>query len=93
MKTAVAQTSIEHYKKPETQEQFETDTQKVLRAIRVMGNACISEIAYYLRMDKSSVSGRLNELKAAGKVVEADKRRSKITGVKSECWRTETLFD
>jgi hypothetical protein len=47
-------------------------------------------------MERSSVSGRLNELKDAGVVVFVCKAKSKTTGIMSEFWRIkqfqESLF-
>lgn len=92
MRTCVAETSIQCYRSQD----FGNQAKEVLTAIKVMGEACISDIAAYLNIERSSVAGRLNELKKAGVVIFVGKRKSERTGVMSEFWRArefqETLF-
>jgi len=44
---------------------------------------CISEVAYVLNEQKSSVSPRLNEMRAYGWIRKAGERPSNITGITS----------
>ena len=92
MKTCVAETSIQAYHSQD----FGNQAKEVLTAIKVMGDACISDIAAYLNIERSSVAGRLNELKKANVVVFVGKRKSERTGITCEFWRARefqtTLF-
>jgi DNA-binding MarR family transcriptional regulator len=61
MKTAVTQTSIDAYYSINLTEQ----QKEVLTAIRVLGETCIADVATYLGWERSTVSGRMNDLKKA----------------------------
>jgi len=47
----------------------------------------ISEVAYSLSMEKSTISARMNAMKKTGKLEFAGKRKSRITNVLVETWR------
>ena len=47
----------------------------------------ISEVAYSLHMEKSTVSARMNMMKKLKKLEFAGKRKSRITNVLVETWR------
>jgi len=91
MKTAVTKTSIDAYR------QVDGRCVEVVRsALQLLGQSCIADLADYLGWDKSSVSGRLNDLKKAGEIVFVAKKPSRATGKVSEFWRVkqfnENLF-
>ena len=92
MKTKVAQTSIDAYHQLNLTDQ----QQEVLTAIKVLGESCIADVAAYLGWEKSTVGGRMNELKKADTLTFVGKRKSETTGITSEFWRAkffkETLF-
>ena len=60
----------------------------VLQALRVLGESCIADIAETLGWQRSTVSGRMNELKGVGKIVFVGKRKSHTTNILSEFWRS-----
>ncbi len=63
------------------QECFSTLRERIYRWIKDhKGDWSIGEVANVLRLDKSTVSGRINELLAAGALVEAPHRKDHITG-------------
>lgn len=68
----------------------------VFTAMVNLEESCIADIAAYLRWEKSTVAGRLNELKKMELVVKIGKRKSDTTGITSEFWRIrevkQTLF-
>ena len=87
----VTQTSIEAYYKLNL-----TSQQKaIMEVLAWRGPSCIADVAKILGWDKSTVSGRMNELKGVA-IVMAGKQPSKSTGIMSEHWkireRQETLF-
>jgi len=91
MKTAVTKTSIDSY----NGQNFDTERDRVFNAIWFLREACIADIAKFTGIDKSAVSGRLNELKKGDnpKVEHAGKKKSKATGIMADHWRVkETLF-
>lgn len=57
---------------------------EVLRAIRELKEpSTCREIANHLKMEASTISARINELKEQGVLLEAGKRKDKITNVTS----------
>ena len=94
MKTAVTETSINAYRQLCLSEQ----QAEVLTAIKVLGESCIADVAAYLGWQRSTVSARMNELKATEPpaIIEVHKRKSKTTQILSEFWKValfkETLF-
>lgn len=91
MKTAVSQTSIDAYYNINLNQQQQT----ILHTLRITGESCIADIAANLKWERSTVSGRLNELKKCGLVQFVEKRKSLSTGIKSEFYKVrnqETLF-
>lgn len=92
MKTAVRQTSIDCYHGINLNEQQKV----ILDAIEFFSESCIADVAAYLNWERSTVSGRMNDLKKLGLLIVVDKRKSKTTGIMSEFCRIknfqETLF-
>ena len=90
MKTAVRQTSIDHYHTTD----FTAQQADILAALRYRGPSCRNEIADYLGMATATVSARVNELVRTGQVVVAEeKRASRVTGVTSEVVYTKEFDD
>ena len=92
MRTLVRQTSIEAYRQlPLTDQQ-----QDIILVLRTLGKSCIADIAEQMKMQRSTVAGRMNELKKIGAIEFVDKKRSLTTGIMSEFWKIkefkETLF-
>ncbi len=58
----------------------------VLQAIIALGAATNSELSSYLGWPINTVTPRVFELRAFGKVVEAGKRRCKVTGRTAYQW-------
>ncbi|MEI0537962.1 HTH domain-containing protein [Brachyspira pulli] len=57
---------------------------QILRAIRELKEPpTCREIANYLKMEASTISARINELKGQGVLIEAGKRKCKITNITS----------
>uniref|UniRef100_UPI003F4C57BB winged helix-turn-helix domain-containing protein n=1 Tax=Brachyspira catarrhinii TaxID=2528966 RepID=UPI003F4C57BB len=57
---------------------------QILRAIRELKEpSTCREIANHLKMEASTISARINELKKEGVLIEAGKRKCKITNIKS----------
>lgn len=57
---------------------------QILRAIRELKEpSTCREIANHLKMEASTISARINELKEQGVLLEAGKRKDKITNVTS----------
>lgn len=57
---------------------------QILRAIRELKeSSTCREIANHLKMEASTISARINELKKEGVLIEAGKRKCKITNITS----------
>lgn len=84
---AVTQTSMDAYQALDLQKQ-ETD---VLRAIAELGETCIADLAAYLNMERSTVSGRLNGLKKKKAVVYVGDKKSSRTGITAEHYRVRNF--
>ena len=80
----VRQTSKAAYENLATTNQM----QDVLQALRVLGESCIADIAESLDWQRSTVSGRLNDLKKLGRIRFVGKRKSHTTNITSEFWRS-----
>ncbi|ASJ21751.1 winged helix DNA-binding protein [Brachyspira hampsonii] len=82
-KKKVRETSIDCYNT--TVKDMKANLYKeVLRAIRELKEpSTCREIANYLKMEASTISARINELKEQGVLLEAGKRKDKITNVTS----------
>ena len=97
MKTAVRETSREHYLSEDFGAQQPKQQQQVIDAIYNLGSACIADVAQYLNLDRSTVAARFHELKpltdqnpnGLGLIEFVEKRKSKTTGVVSEHWRVK----
>jgi len=85
MKTAVRQTSIDAYHGHD----FTTQQKQVLQAIKALHETCIADVAAFLGWERSTVSGRMNDLKKADAIVCVGKRKSRKTGINSEHWRAK----
>lgn len=82
MRTAVRQTSIDAYHDHARAGRAAGQREKILNFIeRASGNWSIGEIASALKMEKSTVSARLNELLAAKELEERPKRKDRLSGV------------
>ena len=79
MRTAVAPTSIDAYHSRDRRNVGKLQCDRIAEYVASVGNATIAEIAKALGMEKSSVSGRRNELIAAGRLVLAGERKCSIT--------------
>lgn len=86
MKTAVTETSIDAYHGLN----LSCQQREVVAALRTLGESCIADIAAHLGWQKSTVAGRMNELKARGQIVFVGKRKSGMTGIASEFWKIKT---
>lgn len=90
--TAVTQTSIEAYYQVNLNEQ----ERRIVVVFAKIGESCIADIATRCGWQRSTVSGRMNELKKKGVIVFCGKRRSNTTQVMSEFWKLRekepTLF-
>jgi len=85
MKTAMTQTSLDAYRSLSLNEQ----QKEVLIVIKICGASCIADVAAYLYWERSTVSGRMNDLKKLGAIIFVGKRKSKQTGVMSEFYRAK----
>ena len=83
MKTHVTETSINAFHGQDLSGQ----RLEVFKAIQSLSEACISDIAAYLNIERSSVAARLNELKKCDAIVYVEKRKSSRTGIMSEVYR------
>jgi len=82
MKTQMRQTSIDTYHDLDLNNQ----QREVLAALKRSGCSCIADLAARMGWQRSTVSGRMNDLKKAGLLVYAGKFKSKATGITSEFW-------
>lgn len=89
---SVRQTSIDCYHDLDLNHQ----QKMIMEVFEILGESCISDIAEYLSWERSTVSGRMNDLKKLGLLTFVGKRKSGATGIKSEFYRLksfkETLF-
>lgn len=88
----VEETSKQAYKKISEDGTKQTQKQKVRNGLEAMGGeATISELSKeaLADMEKSSISGRLNDLKDDGLIQDFpdQKRKDKYTGIRSKPWR------
>ena len=79
MRTAVTDTSIDAYHSSDRRNVGKLQCDRIAEYVASVGNATIAEIAKALGMEKSSVSGRRNELIAAGRLVLAGERKCTVT--------------
>lgn len=84
----VAQTSIDAY--AEMTEELNRLQSEVWLAIVLLEEACISDIAAYLNIDRSTVSGRTNYLHENGYIVFTCKKKSHRTNINSDHYRVAT---
>ena len=75
----IAETSIDAYHSSTRRNVGKLQCDRIAEYVASVGNATIAEIAKALHMEKSSVSGRRNELIAAGRLVLAGERRCSVT--------------
>lgn len=85
----VADTSRQSYKKLVNSKQLEGQKQEVLEALKAMpyiptiDELCNEKLNGW---EKSTVSGRINELKKQGYIQMMGKRKSKYSKIKSKTW-------
>lgn len=79
MRTAVTETSIDAYHSSSRRTAGQLQCDRIAEYVERAGTATIAEIAKALHMEKSSVSGRRNELIAAGRLVLAGERKCSVT--------------
>lgn len=90
----VADTSRENYKDLKESGELGDQMQKVYEAVKAMKYCpTIDELAHeaLAGWQKSTISGRLNDLKSQGLVTDLDgdaKRVSQYSGIKSKVWAT-----
>lgn len=76
----IAETSIDAYHSRSRRTAGQLQCDRIVEYVERAGTATIAEIAKALDMEKSSVSGRRNELIAAGRLVLLDEeRKCKVT--------------
>ncbi|CAM2295486.1 MarR family transcriptional regulator [Ralstonia mannitolilytica] len=80
MRTNVAETSIDAYHSRSRRMLGQAQCDRIVEYVERAGTATIAEIAKALGMEKSSVSGRRNELIAAGRLVLGGRRQCSVTG-------------
>ena len=84
----VQQTSRDAYKDPVSSfEDTQIDIIWVLMRKNMSVTWSISEVAFALHMEKSTVSARMNMMKKMSKIEFAGKRKSRVTNVLVETWR------
>lgn len=76
----VAETSRNAYREHQAAGHVTSSQNAVLSAMQHGRDYSLSELAKMTGIEKSSVSGRINELKNSGKVVESRKRACHVTG-------------
>ena len=79
MRTQVTETSIDAYHSRSRRTAGQLQCDRIVEYVERAGTATIAEIAKALHMEKSSVSGRRNELIAAGRLVLAGVRKCSVT--------------
>ncbi|CAJ0701701.1 hypothetical protein LMG19089_02904 [Ralstonia edaphis] len=80
MRTDVQATSIDAYHSRSRRTIGQAQCDRIVEYVERAGTATIAEIAQALHIEKSSVSGRRNELIAAGRLVLLDEeRKCKVT--------------
>lgn len=80
MRTQVQETSIDAYHSRSRRTIGQAQCDRIVEYVERAGTATIAEIAQALHLEKSSVSGRRNELIAAGRLVLGGRRQCAITG-------------
>lgn len=80
MLTNVTETSRQAYAEHRASGLVTASQQKVLEVMRHGRDYSLSELSAMTGIEKSSVSGRINELKKLGQVVESRKRSCHVTG-------------
>ncbi|MGA4125524.1 MarR family transcriptional regulator [Ralstonia nicotianae] len=76
----IAETSIDAYHSRSRRTIGQAQCDRIVEYVERAGTATIAEIAQALHIEKSSVSGRRNELIAAGRLVLSHNRECTITG-------------
>lgn len=84
MRTNVATTSIEAFHAHEGSGKASTQRGRILDYMQdsLLRDWSIGELAHALRMEKSTISARLNELLKAGEVRAAAERADRISGIR-----------
>jgi DNA-binding MarR family transcriptional regulator len=81
----IQDTSLQAWVK--TQEKLGYAQKQVLTAIRQYPNSTNNEIAGILDWQINRVTGRVNELRKIGVVIDAGKRTDRITGSNAHIWK------
>lgn len=76
----IAETSIQSYHEHKASGKVTTSQAAILKVMAHGRDYSLSELSAMTGIEKSSVSGRVNELKADGKLVESRKRACHVTG-------------
>lgn len=84
----VTQTSIDAY--AEMTEELNRLQSEVWLAILMLEEACISDVAAYMDIERSTVSGRMNYLHENGYIVFTCKKKSHRTNINSDHFRVAT---
>lgn len=84
----VTQTSLEAY--AQITEQLNRLQADVYLAILMLGEACISDVAAYMDIERSTVSARMNALKNKGFIVFTSEKKSSRTNITSDHYRVAT---
>lgn len=87
MKTDIQPTSLEAYDSIDLSRQQRI----IVGALQRLSRSCIADIATYLRWQRSTVSGRLNDLKKAGILIYVGMFRSNTTGRMSQFFRLREI--
>lgn len=85
----VAQTSFDCYLSLDIKQQCKD----VLSTLNVLGESCISDIAAFMNMERSTIAARLNELKHINLIVFTENRKSNRTRIMSEHYRIRRSDD
>ena len=77
-----AQTAINHYHSPIFQYRTVTKQESlILNKMRTGKDYTLTELAHLTKLEKSSVSGRVNHMLKTGVLAKGDKRKCKFTEV------------
>jgi len=79
MRTDTQKTSIDAYREHRATGHVTSSQQEILKNMMPGRDYSLSELSAMTGIEKSSVSGRINELKASGQVVESRKRACHVT--------------
>lgn len=87
LKQKVKQTSCDNYRSLTVTGELTRQQKEIVKALKILGETCIADLAAYLNWQRSTVSGRRNELIEKGIVEICEKRKSQTTGITSEFFK------